>query len=91
VGKKFWKKFGGYVFYVIPLAGGWVCSNRSSSIYVEKVHNIAYGINISSLYVDCKFLFSIFVHRMSKLNYGTNKDYSTKTEERGIYRYRVSY
>jgi hypothetical protein len=63
------KKFGGCCFFILPLAGGWVCSNRSSSIYVEKVHNIAYGINISSLYVDCKFLFSIFVHRMTKLNY----------------------
>lgn len=36
LGKKILEKFGGYVFYVLPLAGGWVCSNRSSSIYSRK-------------------------------------------------------
>jgi hypothetical protein len=40
-GKNFWKKFGKYKNYILPLAGGWVCLYKKMlSIQISK-HNIA--------------------------------------------------
>jgi hypothetical protein len=53
------------IFYLWRV-GGFVLIDRLV-LYrsIEKFHNIAYGINISSIYVDCIFLFSIFVKTKS--------------------------
>jgi len=44
-GKKFWKKFGVCRFYILSLAGGWVCSNRAYVVLYISIgkifHNIA--------------------------------------------------
>ena len=81
--KKNFKSFGKYDFFIISLAGGWVCSNAFIcsficsfiQLYVEFFHNIALEIKkVYNIYVYCISLYVL------KLNYESNKcNYSTKT------------